>query len=130
MLDPVLSRPRRLDLHIELRLASRYQARVLRRRFYVPDVLEHVTEDGDDENNDVAGESGYATPTQGGCDSLPSVPKGVGIEDPAPKYNGSTHSVRELSGKKIEQFAEQFSSRVPKRELSMSMASLQGYLMS
>jgi len=130
ILDPVLTRPGRMDLHIEFRLASRYQARELYKRFYVPDALEDATGDGDDEGDEVAGDSGYVTPTQGGCDSPPSVPNSVGLEDPPPKYNGTAHSARapKLSRKKIEQLAEQFSSRIPERELLM--ASLQGYLMS
>ena len=129
-LDPALTRPGRMDLHIEFRLASRYQAMELYKRFYVPDALEDATEDGEDEDDEVAGDSGYITPTQEGCDSPPPVPNGVGLEDPPPKYNGTAHSVRapKLSRKKIEQLAEQFSSRMPERELSM--ASLQGYLMS
>jgi len=119
-----------MDLHIEFRLASRYQARELYKRFYVPDALEDATEDGDDEDDEVAGDSGYVTPTKGSCESPPSVPNGVGLEDPPPKCNGTAHSVRapKLSRKKTEQLAEQFSSRIPERELSM--ASLQGYLMS
>ena len=130
ILDPALTRPGRVDLHIEFRLASRHQARELYKRFYVPDALEHVMEDGDDEEDKVVGDSGYATPTKGGCACPPPVPKGVGLEDPSPNYNGTAHSVRGpmLSRKKIEQLAEQFSSRIPERELSM--ATLQGYLMS
>jgi len=128
--DPALTRPGRMDLHIEFRLSSRYQARELYKRFYVPNVLEDATEDGDDKDDEVAVDSGYVTPTQGVCDSPPSVPNGVGLEDPPPKYNGTAHSTRapKLSRKKIEQLAEQFSSRIPERELSM--ARLQGYLMS
>jgi len=130
ILDPALTRPGRMDLHIEFRLASRYQARELYKRFYVPDALEDATGDGDDEGDEVAVDSGYVTPTQGVCASPPSVPNGVGLEDPPPKYNGTAHSARapKLSRKKFEQLAEQFSSRIPERELSM--ASLQGYLMS
>ena len=46
-LDPALTRPGRMDLHVEFRLASRYQARELYKRFYVPDAPEKVTEDDD-----------------------------------------------------------------------------------
>ena len=35
-LDPALCRPGRLDLHIEFKLASKYQCRELFRRFYLP----------------------------------------------------------------------------------------------
>ena len=129
MLDPALTRPGRMDVHVEFRLASRYQARELFKRFYVPDTPENVTED-DDEDDEAAGDSGYVTPTKDGFDSTPSVPKSVGPEEPSPNCNGTMHSGRapKLSIKRIERLAEQFSTRIPERELSM--ASLQGYLMS
>jgi mitochondrial chaperone BCS1 len=130
-LDPALTRPGRMDLHVEFRLASRYQARELFKRFYVPDSPEEVVED-EDENDASSGDSGYVTPTKEGFDSVPSVvPKSVvGNKEAPPNYNGTAHSARapKLSKKKIERLAEQFSARIPERELSM--ASLQGYLMS
>jgi len=114
-----------MDVHVEFRLASRYQARELYKRFYVPDTPETVAED-----DEAAGDSGYVTPTKDGFDSTPSVLKSVGPEEPSPNYNGTMHSGRapKLSTKRIERLAEQFSTRIPERELSM--ASLQGYLMS
>jgi chaperone BCS1 len=134
-LDPALTRPGRMDLHVEFRLASRYQARELYKCFYVPDATEDVAEDHDDddeeEDDNAAGDSGYVTPTtKDGSDATPSAPKCDGPEEPSPKYNGTMHSARAptLSKKKIERLAEQFSLRIPDRELSM--ASLQGYLMS
>ncbi len=36
-LDPALIRPGRMDMHVEFRLASQYQARELYKRFYFPD---------------------------------------------------------------------------------------------
>jgi len=131
-LDPALTRPGRMDLHVEFRLASRYQARELYKRFFVPDAPEKVAEDCDDEegDDDTAGDSGYVTPTKDGFGSTPSMLKSVGPEEPFPNCNGTMHSARapKLSKKKIERLAEQFSLRIPDRELSM--ASLQGYLMS
>ena len=130
-LDPALTRPGRMDLHVEFRLASRYQARELYKRFYIPDSPEEVAEDGD-EGDASSDDSGYVTPTKEGFDAVPSVvPKTVvGHTEPPPKYNGTAHSARapKLSKKKIEQLAEHFSAQIPERELSM--ASLQGYLMS
>ena len=127
-LDPALTRPGRMDLHVEFRLTSRYQARELYRRFYVPDAPEEVAED--DEDDAAAGDSGYVTPTKDDSDSTPSALKIVGLEEPSPNHNGTMHSARapKLSIKRIERLAEQFSSRIPERELSM--ASLQGYLMA
>jgi chaperone BCS1 len=111
-LDPALIRPGRMDIHIEFRLASRYQARELYKRFYFPDAPDEVT------TNEASSDSGYDTPTMDP------------IGDEPPKYNGTTHLARapKLSKKKIEQLAEQFAARIPERKLSM--ASLQGYLMS
>jgi len=128
-LDPALTRPGRMDLHVEFRLASRYQARELYKRFYVPDAPDKVMED-DDEDDGASDDSGYLTPPKEGCDSMPSSPKSVGPAKPPPKYNGSAHSARapKLSKRNIERLAEQFSAQIPERELSM--ASLQGYLMS
>jgi len=132
-LDSALTRPGRMDLHVEFRLASRYQARELFKRFYVPDAPEEVAEDADEDGDDASSgsdDSGYVTPTKECSDSTtPSVPKSVEPDEP-PKFNGTAHSARapKLSKKKIERLAERFSARIPDRELSM--ASLQGYLMS
>ena len=116
-LDPALIRPGRMDIRVEFRLASQYQARELYKRFYFPDAPDEVTTD-DDASND----SGYVTPTTDVSDP-------IGSDEP-PMYNSATHSARapKLSKKKIEQLAERFGARIPERELSM--ASLQGYLMS
>jgi chaperone BCS1 len=131
-LDPALIRPGRMDIHVEFRLASQYQAGELYKRFYFPDAPDEATADSDDEKS---GDSGYVTPTKDGSESDdPTSPVSsktvVGVPDEPPTYNGTTHSERapKLSKKKIERLAEQFAARIPERELSM--ASLQGYLMS
>jgi chaperone BCS1 len=116
-LDPALIRPGRMDVHIEFRLASQYQAKELYKRFYFPAASEEV----DDE---ASTDSGYGTPTMDGSDP-------IGPDEPL-KYSGTlaAYPVRapKLSKKKIEWLAEQFGARIPEREFSM--ASLQGYLMS
>ena len=128
-LDPALIRPGRMDIHVEFRLSSQYQAKELYKRFYFPDAPDESTTD-DEAPND----SGYVTPTMDGSDDPTSIStvssKTVGGPDEPPTYNGTTHSDRapKLSKKKIERLAEQFAARIPERELSM--ASLQGYLMS
>jgi chaperone BCS1 len=97
----------------------------LYKRFYFPDAPdEEVTVD-----DEASVDSGYVTSTMDGPDSASSGSKSVRPDKP-PKYNGTTHSARapKLSKKKFEQLAEQFAARIPERELSM--ASLQGYLMS
>jgi mitochondrial chaperone BCS1 len=131
-LDPALTRPGRMDLHVEFRLASRYQARELYKRFYIPDIPDEGGDEGEGDGDASSDDSGYVTPTKEGLDAEPSVASEtvVGHKEAPPKYNGTAHSARapKLSRKKIEQLAEQFSARIPERELSM--ASLQGYLMS
>lgn len=132
-LDPALIRPGRMDIHVEFRLASQYQARELYKRFYFPDAPDDPTAD-----DEISSDSGYVTPTKDGSDdptspasaSKTAVAVVVVVPDEPPTYNGTTHSERapKLSKKKIERLAEQFAARIPDRELSM--ASLQGYLMS
>jgi mitochondrial chaperone BCS1 len=126
-LDPALIRPGRMDIHVEFRLASQYQARELYKRFYFPDAPDEPTKD-----DEASSDSGYVTPTTEGSEGPTSSvsSKTVGGPDEPPEYNGTTHSERapKLSKKKIEGLAEQFAAQVPERELSM--ASLQGYLMS
>ena len=116
-LDPALIRPGRMDIHVEFRLASRHQAKELYKRFYLPDASDAVTMDDEEASSD----SGYDSPTMDACDP---------IGDEPPKYNGITHLARapKLSKKRIERLAEEFAARIPERVLSM--ASLQGYLMS
>ena len=124
-LDSALIRPGRMDIHVEFRLASQYQASELYKRFYLPDAPDEATPD-----DEATSDSGYATPaTDGSISPTSSVSKSIGPDEP-PKYNGTTHTTRvpKLSKKKIERLAEQFAAHIPQRELSM--ASLQGYLMS
>jgi chaperone BCS1 len=126
-LDPALIRPGRMDIHVEFRLASQYQAKELYKRFYFPDAPDEATTD-----DETSGDSGYGTPTTDDSDgpASPVSSKTASLPDEAPTYNGTTHSERapKLSKKKIERLAEQFATRIPERKLSM--ASLQGYLMS
>jgi mitochondrial chaperone BCS1 len=122
LLDPALIRPGRMDVHVEFRLASQYQARELYKRFYFPDAPDEATTD-DDASSDFRN----ITPTMDGPGPTSSISKSVGADEP-PKYNGTTRSaLPKLSKKEIEWLAEQFASRIPEREFSM--ASLQGYLM-
>src|SRR6266702_1260189 len=131
-LDPALTRPGRMDLHVEFRLASRYQARELYKRFYIPVASEAEgasTDKEEDEDDEVPNDSGYVTPTKEGLSPTPTTPKSA-VHDAPPNYSGTAHSTSapKLSRKRIEHLAERFASRIPEREFSM--ASLQGYLMS
>src|SRR6266702_673059 len=133
-LDPALTRPGRMDLHVEFRLASRYQSRELYKRFYIPNTSEAEgasMDEDDDDDDEVPSDSGYVTPTTEGHgpSPTPSAPKSV-VHDAPPNYSGTTHSTSapKLSRKRIEHLAERFAERIPEREFSM--AGLQGYLMS
>jgi mitochondrial chaperone BCS1 len=126
-LDPALTRPGRMDLHVEFRLASRHQAKELYRHFYAPDPPKKASMDEDED--DALINPGYAAQAKLDSGPTPTSSNGV-VPTEAPKYNGIAHSARapELSREEIEQLAETFSKRIPERELSM--ASLQEYLMT
>lgn len=153
-LDPALIRPGRMDLHIEFKLASKYQARELYRCFYLPDsellpgshAQSQSAEGGTEKETDSlllardetasnASESSTAVPS-----SSPSpVQKLLSLPDAA--ATASTYSptgvdyVRphnrtkppRLSRSQVDKLAAAFSDALPERVFSM--ASLQGYLM-
>ncbi|KAK7446313.1 hypothetical protein VKT23_014519 [Stygiomarasmius scandens] len=118
-LDPALCRPGRMDLHIEFKLASKYQAKGLFQQFYHPtgkfdtDVDPKEYGKSETEHSD-SGYSGSSTPEYKFVTSS-NVP---GLEPMS--FEFSVEHIKYLSKK--------FSDAVPDRELSM--ASLQGYLMT
>ncbi|TFK39775.1 P-loop containing nucleoside triphosphate hydrolase protein [Crucibulum laeve] len=133
-LDPALCRPGRMDIHIEFKLASKYQAAELYRRFYMPDAEE--------ESEKGSVDSGYAsisdekekdlialddTSSEASEPSTPAKTSPPPLE--VPVFIGGSHRFRapKLSREQIDDFATQFSEAIPEREFSM--ASLQGYLM-
>ncbi|PBK88980.1 P-loop containing nucleoside triphosphate hydrolase protein [Armillaria gallica] len=136
-LDPALCRPGRMDLHIEFRLSSKYQARELFKRFYIPSNQSEVEEEDDDETVD----SGYGSTTPSeATDSTPPSPSGSKASEspisesssllPAPPlFFGNRHVGRapKLSRRKVDKLAMSFSDIIPERQFSM--AALQGYLM-
>ncbi|KAK1218792.1 hypothetical protein PQX77_018502 [Marasmius sp. AFHP31] len=144
-LDPALCRPGRMDLHIEFKLASQYQAKKLFKRFYNPnddaheddDEIEEKTEktkrptkkSSSSDNEKPIDDSGYNT-----SDSNESSPLLPASSDPSPSITvtGSTHQSRRTAGPRLsksqlEKLATEFAEAIPEREISM--ASLQGYLM-
>lgn len=141
-LDPALCRPGRMDLHIEFKLASQFQAEELFRCFYLPS--DHLDSPEDESEKD-GSDSGYSspatsTPEQDLIDltsfgekselaSLPNPTPTIKIA-PSPIFTGSSHRARapKLSRRQISQLANSFASSIPNRE--SSMAALQGYLMS
>lgn len=128
-LDPALCRPGRMDLHIEFKLSSCYQAESLYKCFYLPD-------SGDDEETDegyasargsVDGEEGDAD-SEGASASEKTPLLVKSSDDAAPsktRKHGHTHN---LSRDEVLELAARFAEAIPDREFSM--ASLQGYLMT
>ena len=106
-----------MDVHVEFKLASQYQAAELFKRFYTPDVatpteIEDVTDDGESDKD-----SGYATPSK---------EKLVDVELPeGEKLLVSWGKEPDLA--ELVLMSEKFKERVPDREFSMD--AIQGYLM-
>ncbi|KAL6300904.1 P-loop containing nucleoside triphosphate hydrolase protein [Sparassis latifolia] len=139
-LDPALCRPGRMDLHIEFKLASKLQAEELYKCFYMPSGP--AAEDAKAQS-DTSGDSGYASPASSAAKDLadagPPSPTGStdsttlsssDAEKQSLLYTGSLSSFRAplLPRKKVHELAARFAETIPERELSM--ASLQGYLMT
>ena len=110
-LDPALCRPGRMDIHVEFKLASKYQARELYRCFYFPDAEQEE-------------------------DSVKPVDEKVPFPDEKNSssseltFSGHSHRsrARKLLPAEVDVLAAQFADVIPQREFSM--ASLQGYLMT
>ncbi|KAJ7182706.1 P-loop containing nucleoside triphosphate hydrolase protein [Mycena crocata] len=144
-LDAALCRPGRMDLHIEFKLASKFQARQLFSRFYLPahnpdtmlaDAEEGETAEEGSEKGSV--DSGYDSTVGEEVDEKepPSPVESESIstadisESEKPTYNGTSHQTRapKLKRRQIAELAIRFAESIPEREISM--ASLQGFLMA
>jgi chaperone BCS1 len=127
-LDPALCRPGRMDLHIEFKLASKYQADELFKCFYLPSddfsaTPSDAVDDGDAETESI--DSGYSSVAE----KVAEPPSTTLSATDAPACIGSTHSARVpvLTRGQVTHLAKKFADTIPEREFSM--ASLQGYLM-
>lgn len=144
-LDPALCRPGRMDLHVEFKLASRHQADELFRRFYLPSSPKTPVDDDQEPNSNPAQSHPNGSTHDGGSSNLidlgipentvdsplPSPPAcSEQYERVAPTYIGMRHRghAPKLSSEQLSALAAQFASAIPEREVSM--AALQGYLMS
>ena len=139
-LDPALCRPGRMDLHVEFKLASRYQARELFKCFYLPSSdakedkatdTEKDTEDGSKpEEAEADRDSAYGSASSSTPPSPIDETDCILLEKPDTTYVGNKHlsTGPDLSRRQILALAERFAAAIPEREFSM--ASLQGYLMS
>jgi len=137
-LDPALCRPGRMDIHVEFKLASKFQAQELFRCFYLPsdDAADDV--DDDDQIEKESLDSGYSSSDNLVRDLIefetssdksgPAASSAPSLERPS--FIGHSHRSRapKLSRRQVRELADRFSDMIPEREFSM--ASLQGYLMT
>ncbi|PPQ74339.1 hypothetical protein CVT24_000693 [Panaeolus cyanescens] len=117
-LDSALCRPGRMDIHIEFKLASKYQAQELYKCFYLPDsegegIISPLEARNKKANKHGGSDSGYSSDEE---TKRLSTPKSSG-----------RHTPPRLSAEKIEEMSREFADTIPEREFSM--ASLQGFLM-
>ncbi|KAF9465915.1 P-loop containing nucleoside triphosphate hydrolase protein [Collybia nuda] len=122
-LDPALCRPGRMDLHVEFKNASKYQARELFSRFYLPTETTPLEDSNDEESihSDFPSDDVFEKNSKyrEGSPQLPLL-----------AFTGNAHTGRppKLSYEDITKLAQRFADAIPERE--WSMASLQGYLMA
>ncbi|KAJ7100648.1 P-loop containing nucleoside triphosphate hydrolase protein, partial [Mycena belliarum] len=134
VLDAALCRPGRMDLHIEFRLASKFQARQLFSRFYLPaQDPDTMLADADAEEGTASVDSGYDSGEERA--SPPASPTVSASSTEVPeceklRFSGTSHQTRapKLRRRQIGELAVRFSEAIPEREISM--ASLQGFLMA
>jgi chaperone BCS1 len=134
-----------MDLHIEFKLASRYQAEELFKRFYLPSSPKPTTDDDQEAKSSPAQSHPNGSTPNGGPNNLidldvpddiigspPSSPSAYSekSERAALTYIGTRHRghAPKLSSDQLSALAAQFASAIPEREVSM--AALQGFLMS
>jgi chaperone BCS1 len=134
-LDAALCRPGRMDLHIEFKLASKFQARQLFSRFYLPaqnlDTMLKDDEEAEEGSEKGSVDSGYnSTVGEEVEEKAPPSPvesnSGSDVPDSEkPTYNGTSHQTRapKLKRRQIGELAVRFAESIPEREISM--ASLQ-----
>ncbi|KAJ7031905.1 P-loop containing nucleoside triphosphate hydrolase protein [Mycena alexandri] len=125
-LDAALCRPGRMDVHVEFKLASKFQAEKLFYSFYLP----VGDTDTSEEDDDLQGSSQFETSAHSIPETKPSVPQSdsvFAIEEPT--FFGTSHRQRgpKLRPKQVSELAVRFSETIPEREVSM--AALQGFLM-
>ncbi|KAJ7752898.1 P-loop containing nucleoside triphosphate hydrolase protein [Mycena metata] len=125
-LDEALCRPGRMDVHVEFKLASKFQAEKLFYSFYLPvGESDNSEEDVDLQGSPQSGPSTHSVPeTKPSGRQSDSV---SAVEEPS--FFGTSHRQRgpKLRRKQVAELAVRFSEAIPERELSM--AALQGFLM-
>lgn len=138
VLDPALCRPGRMDLHIEFKLASKFQAEELFKCFYLPSESKNTEKSEKDsekqsekDDNDSAYASGTSSPTSsehGDLIDLSDTPPPSAESVPLFAVQSHRQRAPKLSAKQAAVLAARFAASIPQREVSM--AGLQGYLMT
>lgn len=139
-LDPALCRPGRMDIHVEFKLASKFQAEELYKCFYLPsesdtkDIATNATEKAKSENDGGSSLVSAKDPSASDEANPSSEAKETTALPPSQPasaiFSGNSHRVRapNLSQDQVLSLARRFADAIPEREFSM--ASLQGYLMT
>ncbi|KAJ7180769.1 P-loop containing nucleoside triphosphate hydrolase protein [Mycena filopes] len=135
-LDPALCRPGRMDIHVEFKLSSKFQARKLFYSFYLPSDEAAAADDEKEDEKEKDADSGYnssANTDVGDAESTasePDVTAPVAPELEKPIFFGTSHRQQapKLRRKQVAELAARFAEAIPEREVSM--AALQGFLMT
>ncbi|KAF8230294.1 P-loop containing nucleoside triphosphate hydrolase protein [Tricholoma matsutake] len=113
-LDQALVRPGRMDVHLEFKNASKYQARKLFTHFYLP---------GEEDTDSISVAPVDSTAVASALTASTSDASDVDMLAEKPSSTDNSEPDKE----EIQDLADRFSNAIPEYELSM--ASLQGYLM-
>ncbi|KAJ6582396.1 P-loop containing nucleoside triphosphate hydrolase protein [Mycena capillaripes] len=120
-LDPALCRPGRMDVHVEFKLASKYQAERLFYSFYMP---------ADEEEGRAQTDSEVQPSSSAAADmDVKTESSETDSEPEKPAFFGTSHGHRgpKLRPTQVAELATRFAEVIPEREVSM--AALQGFLM-
>ncbi|KAG9095692.1 hypothetical protein FRC06_009521 [Ceratobasidium sp. 370] len=135
VLDPALTRPGRMDVHVEFRLATKWQAKELFKSFFPASLPSEIKPTDDvieiDEKDHTAPDTDSLTTTTLVDSSPPRsrVPSTTSSSH-RPRFKASGGPVRtmpKLSAETLDYLAERFAKAIPEEEVSM--AALQGHLM-
>lgn len=131
-----------MDIHVEFRLASKFQTYELFRRFYLPsgaaediDANDEEEDEGEKGSDEAGSDSGYGESLDGDANDsemsllMSSSDRPSPFAQGCPPVTGSAHCQRapKLSRRQLAKLAHSFADAIPEREFSM--AALQGYLM-
>jgi len=126
-LDPALMRPGRLDLHIEFKQATKWQAAELFKRFYpverdrsysIGGVSGGGSEKGGDNEREKRDDLPPESPTAGNEEDLSGVQR-VSTHGPSATQRKSRKAPK-LTHQELEDLAHQFADAIPEEELSMA----------